>query len=158
METRNYVEYLLKNYHQLKREVEMLTPLLKTPMYETFDDTIEGMLFKTTHGEKVQSSKVSDKTAHLALTYREENERITLKMQQDLEKVIKGNELELLKLEKAMATLSSHHRRVIEGIYVKRQSRRLLCSQLFISENTLNRYRKKGVEQLVRVFEGYFGV
>lgn len=158
METKSYVEYLLKNYHQIKREIDMLTPLVKAPREESLEETIEGMVFKTFQEEKVQSSKVSDKTANLALNYRHENERINLKMQQDLEKILRGNELELLKLERAIATLNSVQRKVIEGIYLKRQPRRLLCSQLFISENTLNRYRKKGVEQLVKVFRGYFRV
>lgn len=136
----------------------MLTPLLNTEINESMDETIEGMVFKTCQEEKVQSSRVSDKTASIALGYREENEKINLKQQRDLERIIKGNEMELLKIEKAIETLSSNERKVIEGIYLKTQSRRLLCSQLFISENTLNRYRKKGVEQLVRVFQGYFGV
>lgn len=136
----------------------MLTPLLNTKFHESMDETIEGMVFKTCQEEKVQSSSISDKTASIALGYREENEKINLKQQRDLERIIKGNEMELLKVEKAIETLSSNERKVIEGIYLKTQSRRLLCSQLFISENTLNRYRKKGVEQLVKVFQGYFGV
>lgn len=136
----------------------MLTPLLSTKINESMDETIEGMVFKTCQEEKVQSSNISDKTASIALGYREENEKINLKQQRDLERIIKGNEMELLKVEKAIETLSSNERKVIEGIYLKTQSRRLLCSQLFISENTLNRYRKKGVEQLVKVFQGYFGV
>lgn len=136
----------------------MLTPLLSTKINESMDETIEGMVFKTCQEEKVQSSNISDKTASIALGYREENEKINLKQQRDLERIIKGNEMELLKVEKAIETLSSNERKVIEGIYLKTQNRKLLCSQLFISENTLNRYRKKGVEQLVKVFQGYFGV
>lgn len=155
MDTKSYVEYLLKNYHQIKREIEMLKPLLNQDIYESMEETIEGMVFKTSQEEKVQSTKVSDKTASIALTYRQENERENLKEKRDLEKVIKGNERELLQLEQVIETLSSQYNKVIKGIYIKRQSRKQLCSQLFISENTLNRYRKKGVEEMVRVFEGY---
>lgn len=136
----------------------MLKPLLHTKEFESREETIEGMVFKTWQEEKVQSSRFSDKTPSIALSYEEENQRINSKMHKNLEKVIIGNERELLKLEQVMETLSSPYQKVIEGIYVKRQSRRLLCSQLFISENTLNRYRKKGVEEMARVFEGYFGV
>ncbi len=136
----------------------MLKPLLNRKEFEAKEETIEGMVFKRFKEEKVQTSMVSDKTSSIALSYEEENQRINTKEHKDLKRILEGNERELLKLEQVMETLSSPHQKVIKGIYIKRQSRRLICSQLFISENTLNRYRKKAMAEMVMIFEGYFGV
>lgn len=40
-------------------------------------------------------------------------------------------------------------------IIIKIEKRASLCKKLYISENTLNRYRKNGIKMIIRIFEEY---
>ena len=41
---------------------------------------------------------------------------------------------------------------VINGIYIDKKRRSDICKSLFISGNTLNRYRKKGIDEITMIF------
>lgn len=144
MEHRNYAEYILKNYHQIKREVKVKKALLEITLSETQEDIIEAMNFQRFQGEKVNHSQVSDKTASIALDYKGVREKAVRELQRD----IRERKLELLKVDTAVGALEEKEQRVITGIYVDRKSRVQLCRELYISEGTLNRWRKKGVDSI----------
>lgn len=144
MEDMNYAEYILKNYHQIKRELQIKKALLDITLSESQDDIIEGMNFERFHGEKVSHSKVADKTAAIALEYRGAREEEV----RELERNIRNRKLELLKVDTAVGVLEEKEQRVIRGIYVERKPRLQLCRELYISEGTLNRWRKKGIASI----------
>lgn len=152
---REQVEYLLKNYHQIKREIEMITPLINKSCYIEDQDIMEAMTFKRAFGERVQESGESDKTSSIALIYKDIVEKERQKALR-LEEAVKENTRELLRLENTLEALEEKQKRVLKGIYIDGKKRRALARELFISENTLNRLRKKGIEELVRIYEKYF--
>jgi len=43
-----YVEYLLNNYHEIKKQINHLKMLINSPIYETSSETIEELNFKDT--------------------------------------------------------------------------------------------------------------
>lgn len=155
MKTKEYVEYLLKNYHQVKREIEQLTLLLESPMYDSEEETIEELTFSTPQGERVSTSEISDKTSRIALIYKEVNEKQKTAGRRDVEKMIKVNQFELIKLENSIASLDKNLQEVINGIYIEKKKRADICKILFVSENTLNRYRKKGIDEITIIFQTY---
>lgn len=144
MEGRNYAEYILKNYNQIKRELKVKEALLDITLSEAQEDIIEGMNFERFQGERVSHSKVTDKTAAIALDYKRARERVVM----DLEMDIRKRKLELLKVDTAMEVLDEKEQRVIRGIYIDMKSRSQLCRELYISEGTLNRWRKKGIASI----------
>lgn len=155
METREYVEYLLKNYHQIKKEIEQLILLLESPMYDSEEETIEGLTFTAPQGERVSTSAISDKTSKIALVYKEVNAKQKTAGRKDIEKIIKTNQFELIKLENAIGCLDKTLQEVIQKIYIDKIRRTDICKTLFISTNTLNRYRKKGINEIVEIFQTY---
>jgi DNA-directed RNA polymerase specialized sigma subunit len=152
VETKEYVEYLLKNYHQIKREIDQLVLILESPIYDSEEETIEALTFSTPQGERVSTSTISDKTSKIALIYREVNEKQKTAGRKDVEKIIKVNQFELIKLENSIAALDESLREVINGIYIQKMKRSDICRSLYISENTLNRYRKKGIDEIAMIF------
>lgn len=144
MEGRNYAEYILKNYNQIKRELKVKEALLDITLSEAQEDIIEGMNFEKFQGERVSHSKVTDKTAVIALDYKRARERVVM----DLEMDIRKRKLELLKVDTAMEVLDEKEQRVIRGIYIDMKSRSQLCRELYISEGTLNRWRKKSIASI----------
>ncbi|WP_446898823.1 DUF1492 domain-containing protein [Clostridium sp. LBM24168] len=155
METREYVEYLLKNYHQIKKEIEQLILLLESPMYDSEEETIEGLTFTAPQGERVNTSAISDKTSKIALVYKEVNAKQRTAGRKDIEKIIKTNQFELMKLENSIECLDKTLQEVIKKIYIDKNKRADICKTLFISANTLNRYRKKGIDEIVEIFKTY---
>jgi hypothetical protein len=155
METKEYVEYLLKNYYQIKREIEQLVLILESPIYDSEEETIEALTFSAPQGERVSTSVISDKTSKIALVYREVNENQKTAGRKDVEKMIKVNNFELIKLENSIASLDKNLQEVINGIYIQKARRVDMCRSLYISENTLNRYRKKGIDEIAMIFRTY---
>lgn len=180
LEIREQVEYLLKNYNQIKREIEMMTPLIENgslgeskrlcegdnlskdrvnkanaerELMET--DIIEALAFERRFGEKVQTSTIDDRTSSIALLYKDISEKEKQKALK-LQEIIEGNKRELMKLETVLEVLGVKEIKVIKGIYLEEKKRRALARELFISENTLNRIRKKSIEELVRIYGEYF--
>lgn len=149
MESKEYVEYLLKNYHQIKREIEVSKALLKIAIYESEDEIIEVMNFEAFKGEKVKHSSIADKTANIAMRYKDKKEKQESNRVKELKKEIRKKEVELLKLETSVGVLETPMQRVIKGLYFEGKSRAQLCRELYISEGTLGRWRKKGVGKIV---------
>lgn len=54
-------------------------------------------------------------------------------------------------IDKTVAALQDEYREIIEGIYIKKISRRELCRRFFISENTLHRRRKKALAAMAEL-------
>lgn len=148
LEGREYVEYLLKNYHQIKREVEVAKALLEIRICESEEEIIEEMNFHTFKGEKVKHRNIADKTANIAIGYKEEQRVRELHRIRDLKRDIRRKEVDLLKVKAAVEVLEDRHQRVIKGIYFQGKTRVQLCRELYISEGTLNRWKRKAVETM----------
>lgn len=148
LESKEYVEYLLKNYHQIKREIEVLKVLLEITIYESDEEIIEEMNFETFKGEKVKHRNIADKTANIAMGYKEKREKQESNRIKELKKEIRKKEVELLKLETTVEILETPMQRVIKGLYFEGKSRVQLCRELYVSEVTLGRWRKKGIGKI----------
>ena len=73
---KGYVEKIISEYPQMVREREHLKKQMEAQEFLSADELISAMSFSHPDGERVQSSDLSDKTARIALGYREKLERI----------------------------------------------------------------------------------
>jgi len=153
METQEYVEYLLKNYHELRKDVEQLKFELNYLQELEPEEVIDALNYTSPQGEKVDPGRVSDKTCNIALVYREVTERINRTSKRELEKMITATEYELMKLEYCIDRLEGKISEVIKDIYLQRMSWAEVCKKHYISEKTLNKYRRQAVSKLVEMFE-----
>lgn len=148
LESKEYVEYLLKNYHQIKRDIEVLKVLLEIRIYESDDEIIEEMNFETFKGEKMKHRNIADKTANIAMGYKDKREKQESDRIKELKKEIIKKEMGLLKLETSVGILETPIQRVIRGLYFEDKSMVQLSRELYVSEGTLWRWRKKGVGKI----------
>lgn len=153
METREYVEYLLKNYHELRKDIEQLKFELNCLQELRPEEVIDAMNFTSSQGDKVDPGSVSDKTCNIALVYREVTERLNRTSKRELERMITANEYELMKLEYCIDRLGGKISEVMKDIYLQRMSWSDVCKKHYISEKTLNKYRRQAVSKLVEMFE-----
>ena len=73
---KGYVEKMISEYPHMVREREHLKKQIESCEFLSADELISAMSFSHPDGERVQSSDLSDKTARIALGYREKLERI----------------------------------------------------------------------------------
>ncbi|NSW92782.1 MAG: hypothetical protein HPY74_19440 [Firmicutes bacterium] len=154
METKEYVEYLLKNYNRIKKDIEYLKFELEHLQNITEDETIEALCFKQPVGEKVDTGGISDKTARIALIFRQYMQRMNNNARVEIVKEIRAAEFEIMKLEHYVNGLDRKIRDAIKDLYFNEMTWSKVCDKYAISERTLNRYRKIAVEGLVAVFDG----
>ena len=76
MEPKEYVIMLLKNHSRMVREAASLRFELKNFVKVGDDEIIEEMALSHRMGDGIRSGRVSDKTADVALRYREVAERV----------------------------------------------------------------------------------
>ena len=76
MEPKEYVVMLLKNYSRMVREAATLRFELKNFVKIGDDEIIEGMTLSHPIGDGIRSGHMSDKTADVALRYREVADRV----------------------------------------------------------------------------------
>ncbi len=69
--------------------------------------------------------------------------------------MVKVNQFEFIELENSIASLNKNLQEVINGVYIEKKKRADICKILFVSENTLNRYRKKGIDEIAIIFQTY---
>ncbi|GAB6157876.1 hypothetical protein JCM39194_10760 [Desulfotomaculum varum] len=154
METKEYVEYLLKNYNRIKKDIEYLKFELEHLQNITEDETIEALCFKQPEGEKVDTGGISDKTARIALIFRQYMRRMNNNARVEIVKEIRAAEFEIMRLELCVDRLDRKVRDVIKDLYFNEMTWSKICDKYVISERTLNRYRKIAVDEIVTVFDG----
>lgn len=130
-----YVDYMLHNYTAIKRELAQLK--LELEHY----DAAAG---ETLGGQGCPGG--------ISYVLRNVQRRMSNVPKEKLAAMVQAGELELKKLHAAIETLDEGVRGVMEDIYLDRLSWGQVCARRYISPNTLNRYKKRGIEQLVRAF------
>ena len=70
------IEQLMRTYPDKRLELKVMEMQLRHFAGITEDEVIHTMYFTQPEGERVQTSRTSDKTASIALNYRDRQERI----------------------------------------------------------------------------------
>lgn len=152
MDSSSYVEYLLKNWQALNQQLKELKKVVESQRALTEEDIIEELTFKKSQEEKVSESHISNKIPSIALVYKEALDKQSRNSLRAMNRVIEATEGELIRLQRAMSCLTEESRRILDQLYFKGRSYRAVAETLAISESTLDRYRKKALEQIAVYF------
>lgn len=152
MDYYSYVEYLLKNRQVLNQQLKELKKMVESQSALTEEEIIEELTFKKTLKEKVRENYISDKIPSIALVYQEVLDKRSRNNIKSMNRVIEATENELTRLDRAISTLPKDMRFALEELYYKGRSYRVVAGTLAVSESTLNRYRKKALEQVAGLF------
>ena len=153
LQTREYVEYILKNYNEILKDIEQLKF-----EYETFkdietDEVIESLNFSSNSQDKIQTSNISDKTCKIALVYNEATKRMNKESKKEIYRMMKTTEIEMMRLNYCIERLEPQVEEVIKEIFIDKLQWKDVCGKNSISEKTLNKYRKKGIEEIISMFD-----
>lgn len=153
MDTREYVECLLKNYNEILKDIEQLKFEYETYKDIETEEVIESLNFSSNSEERIQTSSISDKTCKIALIYNEATKRMNKNSREEIYKMMKATEIEMIKLNYCIERLGSQVKDVIKDIFIEELQWKDICSRNSISEKTLNKYRKKGIDAIVDMFD-----
>jgi DNA-directed RNA polymerase specialized sigma24 family protein len=153
VETKEYVEYLLENYNEILKDIEQLKFELETFEELVPEEMIDVMNFSTGNEERVAAYRVSDKTCKIALIYNEVAKRMNNEAKEEIRKMIIASEYEIKKLDYCIDRLDEKVKETIKSVYINKYSWADVCKKLYISENTLNKYRRKGIEEIKGMFQ-----
>lgn len=150
---KGYVEKIISEYPQMVREREHLKKQMEAQEFLSADELISAMSFSHPDGERVQSSDLSDKTARIALGYREKLEQINEELIVPMQKRYAVLDNEISFLEDTICNLPEDlahvmHKLVLEGLTWEEVSQ-----EMFISVTKLQKLRKAAIDNLIRAYQ-----
>ena len=110
------------------------------------------MMTPKVDGERVKSSRLSDKTAQIALEYRDRQARFNREWYEWLEKQWQLLNDEIVFLESAIRALPERYSVVIHDLFIEQMTWDALQAKHHIGRATLSSYRRKGLQALERLY------
>ena len=104
-------------------------------------------------GERVKSSNLSDKTAQIALEYREKQARMNREWYAYLEKQLQCVNDEIVFLEAAIDSLPGRLASIMRDMVVNRITWNALAEKYYVSQRMIGKYRRKALHELERMYD-----
>ena len=142
------IEKIMQEYQQMVMERTCLENQIKNFKGITETEMIDSMYFSHPEGERVQTSGVSEKTATIAMTYRNKMERINLDWREHLEKKHSMLAEELIFFEAAVLSLSGILPDFISDMVIEGLTWDDLADKYHVSRTMVAKYRKKAIREL----------
>ena len=150
---KGYVEKIISEYPQMVREREHLKKQMEAQEFLSADELISAMSFSHPDGERVQSSDLSDKTARIALGYREKLERINEELIVPMQKRYTVLDNEISFLEDAICNLPEDSAYVMQELVIEGLTWEEVSQEMFISVTKLQKLRKAAIDNLIRAYQ-----
>ncbi|MDY2990616.1 MAG: hypothetical protein SOR91_03985 [Hornefia butyriciproducens] len=147
------IEKLIREYPKKKRDLECLKRQIADFKGITDEDMIDVMYFSHPEGERVQTSGVSDKTARIAVTYKDKMERINSEWYEHLEKEYYELDEEVRFFESALKSLPDELSDVMTDMIIYRYTWDSLCSIYHVSRTMIAKYRRKAIRELEDMYQ-----
>ena len=142
------IEKIMQDYPQVVMERTCLENQILNFKGITETETIESMYFTQPEGERVQASGVSDKTARIAITYKNKMEHINCEWREHLEKKHSILAEELIFFESAVLSLSGILPDFISDMVIEGLTWDDLADKYHVSRTMVAKYRKKAIREL----------
>lgn len=150
---KGYVEKVISDYPQMVREREHLKKQIENFEFLSADELISAMSFSHPDGERVQSSALSDKTARIALGYRDKLDRINEELIVPMQKRYYALDAEISFLESAISHLPDDLFHIMQGLVIEGRTWDEVSEEMFISITKLQKLRKAAIDHLTRTYQ-----
>lgn len=147
------IELLMKTYPDKRLELKVMEIQFRNFAGISENEVIDSMMFTQPEGERVQTSGVSDKTASIALSYREKRDRINREWYEYLFHRYEELKEELEFFEKAIGQLSGNLSSFVFDLVIEGMTWEALASKYSINRRTVGKYRKKAIVELEKIYK-----
>jgi len=141
-------EKIMQDYQQMVMERICLENQIRNFKGITEEEMIDSLYFPQPDDDRVQTSGISDKTARIAISYREKMDRINKEWQAHLEKKHSVLLEELFFFESAVFSLSGILPDLISDMVVKGLTWDDLADKYHISRTMVAKNRKRAIREL----------
>ena len=128
------IEKLIRDYPKLKRQQRCLYYQLADFHGISEQETIDTMYFSQPEGERVQTSGTSNKTANIALNFRERMERF---------------------FESAVRSVSGITGEVLADLVFEQLTWDQVAEKHYISRRSVGNYRRKAIAEMEKLYQHY---
>jgi len=149
------IEKLLKDYPEMVRERSFVAHQIANFQGVTAEEVIESMYTIRVDGTKVRTSGTSDKTAQIALNYKDKMERLNREWLEQLEIKLRCLNDELALFDAALNALTGVLPDFTRDLIVNSLTWDSLQSKYNISRSTVGAYRKKALAELEKLYSAY---
>ncbi len=149
------VERIIKDYPNMIMERDCLREQIRNFRGITEGEVIDAMNFSSLEGERVQTSSISDKTASIAVTYRERVCRINQEWLDHLSRKLLVLEEEIGFFHAALRALPPELAPLMWDLAVERLNWDFVEDKYHISRFTVSKYRKKALRELDRLYAAH---
>lgn len=149
---KEYVEKTIKEYPDMKFERSCLLNQMKI-LKITEDDVIYSMCFSHPEGERVQTSGLSDKTAKVALSFRDRQRQMEEERYNFLFEKYQHLDEEITFLEATIADIPGEIGEIMSELVIKGDTWENVCFSHCIGTHKLSDMRKQGIKILIRAYQ-----
>ena len=146
------VEKLLKAYPEMVQKRDCLAYQLAHFKGVSAEEVIASMMTPKADGERVQSSGLSDKTAQIAMTYRDRQDRCNREWYEWLEKQWQILNDEVVFLESAICSLSGRLPKIMYDMVINRMTWNALAEKYYVSQRMIGKYRRNAIRELEQMY------
>lgn len=158
MEPKEYVIMLLKNHSRMAREAATLRFELKNFVKVGDDETIEEMALSHQMGDGIHSGRISDKTADVALRYREVADQVNEEAFKAVVHRLNALETAIERLDFYLGQLDKTQTDVLQGYYFERKTWREMQEGMNLATKSLRRIRDTAVASLTEQYALLFSL
>ena len=158
MEPKEYVLMLLKNHSRMVREAATLRFELKNFVKVGDDEIIEEMALSHQMGDGIRSGRISDKTADVALRYREVANRVNEEAYKAVVHRLNALETAIERLDFYLGQLDKTQTEVLQGYYFERKTWREMQEGMNLATKSLRRIRDTAVASLTEQYALLFSL
>lgn len=149
------IEKIMQEYRQMVMERSCLENQIKNFKGLTELEMIDSLQFSQPDGERVQTSGISDKTARIAVSYKDKVNSINKEWQEHLEKKHAVLMEEIIFFESAVLSLSGILPAFISDMVIKGLSWDDLAAKYHISRTMVAKNRKRAIRELENLYAIY---
>ncbi|MDD4432106.1 MAG: hypothetical protein PHN48_00230 [Parabacteroides sp.] len=143
---------MIREYESMKRERQILLSQMNSIGF-TEEDVIASMCFSHPDGERVQSSELSDKTAKVAISFRERQRKMNEDFFSYLLKQYEHLDEEIIFLEEAIRRLPGKEGEIMQALVLEGMTWDELEVSKYLNRRTISDYRRKAIDSLVREYQ-----
>lgn len=146
------MDEIVKKYPEMIQKRDCLAYQLAHFRGLSAEDVIESMYTPQQDGERVQTSSLSDKTAQIALNYRERRERINREWYEEMEKELQMINDEVTFFEGAVYALPIKIRGAVSALFIDQDTWDSVQTNFHIGRATLSAYRRQALRVLEKLY------
>lgn len=157
MYTKEYIEELLKSYHQRERDIAVRKFELANFTKLSEDEYISAANLAKGDGIGHVPGHISNRTLHIALNYREQTERLNQEAVMEINREIEELDLEQRRLRYYVSLLEERQAKVLEMTYFNKVPLEAIAKALGLAERTVQDIRRDAIAALVQLYQSVLG-